>query len=412
MNELHVFPKASISIDTTCGKILAIGRWKDVKLPKARIIDAKGLLIFPGFIDSHTHPLYAGSRVNEFEQRGAGIDYLEILRQGGGIFATVESTCKAPQSTLTAKALSTFSRMLSHGTTTAEAKSGYGLSLREELRQLRLLRQLKKQSPLELFTTFLGAHAIPKKYEKNHSAYVNLICRKMLPEIAKLKLADFCDVFCEPEIFSVEQSYKICAKAQGYGLQLRLHADEFESSGGAELGVRLGAASVDHLAGISLQGIKALGKTMTVATLLPCTTFFLGKEKYAPARSLIDEGGIVALATDFNAGSNLSYSMQMALSLGLLKMRLTPEEIVVAGTLHPAWSLGAADRLGSLHPGKQADLILMEGDDYRETFYHFGTNQVKLTIKRGTVVQETARAAKRKGNAGMTLQLGNEIASK
>ncbi len=386
MGIIRVWKNKSISLDPKTGKIIAIGPWRKVKEKNAKVIEGKNHLVFPGFVDSHTHPIYAGSRVNEYLLRGEGVPYLEILAKGGGILATVRATEKASNALLTQRTLRVLRTMMTHGTTTLEAKTGYGLSTKQELRELKILQRLKKLSPMELFITFLGAHAIPERYRTRPNAYIDLICNTMLPQIAKRKLADFCDVFCEEGVFSVRQGRKILEMAIQLGIKIRVHADEFKPIGGTELGVSLKAFSVDHLMGISETGIRILSRSDTAAILLPCTSFFLGKETYAPAQELIHAGAIVALATDFNAGSNQSYSMQMAASLGLLKMKMTPEQVLVATTLHGAYALGISDRVGSLHPGKQADLVLIEGDDYREVFYRFGTNQVKTVIKRGKVV--------------------------
>jgi imidazolonepropionase len=387
MQKVQIWKNQCISIDQTRGKILKIGSWKDVKISKSQILDAKGTVILPGFVDCHTHPIYSGSRVDEFLLRASGKPYLEILKDGGGILKTVEETRKSSDQELFNKTAKIFWNMLRHGTTTVEAKTGYGLSEKDEIRQLKILKQLKKKLPLDIFSTFLGAHAVPKEYSKKPNLYVKLLTENILPAVAQKKLADFCDVFCEKGVFSIAQSKKILEKAKELGIKLRLHGDEFEPSGGTKLGVSLNALSVDHLMGITEKEIALLSNSKTTAVLLPCTSFFLGKEIYAPARALIDKGGIVALATDFNAGSNLCFSMQMAGSLGVLKLKMRPEEALNAATLHPAYALGASHRIGSLHPGKQADLTLLEGRDFREIFYYFGTNQVKQIIKKGRIIK-------------------------
>lgn len=388
LGEITVYRNASLSADPRSGRITAIGPWKKIKARGARVVEAKGQVIVPGFVDSHTHPLYAGRRVDEFMARAQGKGYLEILAEGGGILSTVQATRRAGSRDLEARAARIFERMLLHGTTTVEAKTGYGLSTREEVRHLKILQKLKKKSRLEIFVTFMGAHAIPPEYRDPSAVYVDLVCREMIPRIARAGLADFCDVFCEEGIFSVEESRRILQTARDCGLKLRLHADEFKPSGGAELGASLEALSADHLMGISENGIRALAQSRTAAVLLPCTSFFLGKEAYAPAREMIDAGAIVALATDFNAGSNLCYSMPMTVSLGILRMKMSPAEALVAATLHGAYALGASARLGSLHPGKQADFLLLEGEDYREVFYRYGANPVSVTVKRGKIVNE------------------------
>ena len=385
MGDVKVWKNASIAVDPKTGTILEVGT--RVKLRGVQVVDAGGRIILPGFVDSHTHPVYGGSRVGEFIARAQGKSYMEILKQGGGILFTVKATRKASDAALRDRTAGVFHQMLLHGTTSLEAKTGYGLSAKEELRELKILRDAAKKSPLDVFPTFLGAHAVPPEYKKNPGRYVDLVCDEMIPAVAKSKLASFCDVFCEEGVFSVAESRRILEAARRHGIGLRLHADEFEPIGGTELGVELKALSADHLMGISDGGVRALAGSDTAAVLLPCTSFFLGKEKYAPARRLVDAGAVVALATDFNAGSNLCFSMQMAASLGILQMKLTPEEALTAATLHGAHALGIADRAGSLHPGKQADFVLYPGNDYRELFYRYGTNQAETIVKKGKVVR-------------------------
>jgi len=348
-------------------------------------IDAQGKVVLPGFIDSHTHLLFAGSRVDEFEQRLQGMTYAEISARGGGILSTVERVRRASKEELKARARPRLRRMLQFGVTTVEVKSGYGLTPADEIKSLEAIAELNAEGPWELVPTFLGAHAVPPEYRTNREGYIRSLCEEMLPEAARQGLAYFCDVFCETGVFSVDESRRILRRARDLGLRLKLHADELSPLGGAELAAEVGAVSADHLLCISEQGIDALAASGTVATLLPGTAFFLGVD-YAPARRLIEHGVSVALASDCNPGTCMTENLPLIGSMACTQMGMRPGEVVTALTRNAAAALAREDRLGSLTPGKQGDVIVCNVPDYREIFYHFGINHVECVVKRGRVV--------------------------
>jgi imidazolonepropionase len=353
--------------------------------PDAEVLDVPGKVVLPGFIDSHTHLLFAGSREAEFEQRLRGLTYQEITARGGGIQCTVREVRQSSREELKALARPRLQRMLRFGATTVEVKSGYGLTPADERKCLEAVADLSAEGPLELVPTFLGAHAVPAEFRADRSAYVRLLLDDMLPEVARGRLAEFCDVFCEAGVFSVEESDRVLRRARDLGLRLKLHADELTPLGGAELAARLGAVSADHLLRVTEAGIDALAASDTVATLLPGTAFFLGVP-YAPARTLIERGAAVALASDCNPGTCPTENLPLVGSMACTQMGMLPGEVVTALTLNAAAALGRSDRIGSLTPGKQADLIVCSVPDYRHLFYHFGVNHVWRVYKRGRVV--------------------------
>jgi imidazolonepropionase len=360
--------------------------------PGAAVIDASGMTVLPGFVDSHTHLLFAGSREDEFEQRLRGLTYQEIAARGGGINATVQRVRQASKEELKALARPRLHRLLRHGVTTVEVKSGYGLTLADELKCLEAIAELNAEGPLELVPTFLGAHAVPPEFRSNRDGYLRVLVDEMLPEIARCRLAEFCDVFCETGVFSLDESERILRRAHELGFKLKLHADELTPLGGAVLAARLGAISADHLLCITDAGIDALARSGTVATLLPGTAFFLGMP-YAPARRLIERGLAVALASDCNPGTCPTENLPLIGSMACTQMRMLPAEALTALTLNGAAALGLSDRLGSLEVGKQADLVIWGVPDYRHLFYHFGVNHVGTTIKRGRVVYPAGAGA-------------------
>ncbi len=378
------------------GRIAAVGSKRQVervwkKLPPnerkaTRKTDAGGRIALPGFVDSHTHLIYPASRANEYEMRIAGATYEQIAAAGGGIAASVAKMRVAKPVDLRERALANLQRMGAHGTTTIEAKSGYGLDLESELKILRLHKDLAKAQPLDLVSTFLGAHVPPPEFRARPDEYVELLIHKMIPKVAADGLAEYCDVFCDVGAFTLEQSRRILTAARVCGLKLRLHAEQLTRTGAAQLAVELHAASSDHLEQINAEDIRALAASDTVATLLPGCCFHLGLQHCAPARALIGAGAIVALATDFNPGTSPTLSMSMVLSLACTQMRMTPAEAIAAATINAAYSLGRADRIGSLEVGKQADIAIFDLDDYREIPYYFGVNHCWLTIKRGKTV--------------------------
>jgi imidazolonepropionase len=369
------------------GKINWVGPSADLPpLPaSAEVIDAGGKTVLPGFVDSHTHLLFAGARADEFEQRLRGLSYQEIAARGGGINATVRVVRQSSRETLKELARPRLRRLLEVGVTTLEVKSGYGLTVADELKCLEAVADLNAEGPLELVPTFLGAHAIPPEFQGDRGGYLQLLRDAMLPEVARCQLAEFCDVFCETGVFNLEESAAVLTRARDLGLRVKLHADELTPLGGAELAARLGAVSADHLLCITDAGIDALAESDTVATLLPGTAFFLGLP-YAPARRLIERGLAVALASDCNPGTCPTENLPLVGAMACTAMRMLPAEVVTALTLNAAAALGRSDNLGSVEVGKQADLIICNVPEYRHLFYHFGVNHAWRVIKRGRVV--------------------------
>ena len=375
------------------GLISAVGPAAKVeKLRESRsaeLLELDGRIVLPGFVDSHTHLIHAASRAEEYELKIQGVGYEEIARKGGGILNSVSKLRAATSQDLKARARLFLERFAEHGTTTIEAKSGYGLDLASELKILSLHKELDAEQPLEIVSTFLGAHIVPAEFRKKaHGArdYVNLLEQELIPEVAENGLAEYCDVFCERGAFSLAESRQVLTAGKKHGLRPRVHAEQLSNTGATRLGIQLGAASCDHLEYLKPADSRALAKSNTVATLLPGCDFHLGLKRYAPARELMDAGSIVALATDFNPGTSPTLSMPMVLSLACSQLRMTPAEAISAATINAAFSLGRHQRVGSLEPGKQADLGVFEVADYREIPYYFGVNTCWLTMKRGEVI--------------------------
>ncbi len=358
----------------------------DLYSPELKIIDAENKLITPGFVDAHTHPVFYQTRENEFEMRVMGKTYHEIAAAGGGIKASARKLREGDPELLKKRVKKYLDRFLCFGTTTIEAKSGYGLSVESELLSLRILKELEEKHDLDIYRTFLGAHEFPEKYQNDHEAYIDIIVGEMLPKIAREGLADYCDVFCEEGVFSLEETRRVLEPAKSLGLGIRIHADEFKPIGGVQLAAKLEAHSADHLIAITDEGIQALKQSGVVPVVLPATMFFLGSEKYAPARKMWDAGLPVAIATDFNPGSSMTQSMPFIITTACLKMGLTIEQSINAATINGAYSLGLQDVTGSIHPGKQADLIFMDAPSYKFLVYNFGVNRVRSVMKKGTFI--------------------------
>lgn len=349
-------------------------------------IDVDGALITPGFVDSHTHPIFSGKRANEFEMRVAGKSYEEISESGGGIISSINGVRNTDENQLFEECLERVNFFLGHGTTTIEAKSGYGLTTEDELKSLRVIKRLNEASPLDLIRTFMGAHAFPPEYHGSESKYIDLICEEMIPLVAEEKLAEYCDVFCEEGYFSVEDSRRIFNTAIKFGLTPRIHADEFVDSGAAELAAEMGAISADHLMAVSNKGIQSMANAGVIATLLPGTTLFLGKTGYAPGRKIIDSGCEAALATDFNPGSCTIQSMPIIISLATLYCGLTIEEAFKAATWNGAKAINRELKIGAVAEGYQADLLFWEASSIEEIPYWMGSDRILNVMKAGELL--------------------------
>jgi imidazolonepropionase len=376
---------------TRDGKIVSAGPASEVEsLPAARDaveIDAEGRVVMPGFVDSHTHLVFGPPRLTDFEMRIQGADYHAIAAAGGGIRSSMRAVRSLSMEELAARARRHLAEFARCGTTTLEAKSGYALDEANELKTLELLRDLDGH-PLGVVPTYLGAHVTPPEFDEQSDAYIDWMIRHMLPALRERRLARFVDIYCDRAAFTLEQARKYLEAARALGFGLRIHAEQFASTGAARLACELGAASADHLEQATAEDAAALGRSPTVATLLPGSVFHLGLERYAPARMLIDAGAAVALATDFNPGTSPTVSMPMVIGLACRQMRMTPAEAIVAATVNGACALGVVERTGSLEPGKDADLILLDAENYREIAYFFGMNPISKTIKSGRVIYE------------------------
>jgi imidazolonepropionase len=360
------------------------------ELAGAERLDGAGGTLVPGFVDPHTHLPWAGSREEEFARRLAGATYQEIAAAGGGILSTVAATRAAGEDELAAAVASRLDRMLAWGTTTAEAKSGYGLALDDELKQLRAIARAAAAHPVDLVPTLLAAHEVPPEHRADRGRYLDLVCDRIVPAAAEAGLARFCDVFCEQGVFSAAESRRVLEAGARHGLGPRLHADEFVDSGGAALAAELGALSADHLIAVTAEGIEALAAAGVTAVLLPGTSFFLMKNRWAPARRLIEAGVPVALATDCNPGSSYTESMPAILTLAVFQLGLSIEETLTAATLNAACCLGLGGEIGSIEPGKRADLTLLDAPNLLHLAYHYGINPVAAVVKDGRVVHRAA----------------------
>lgn len=353
------------------------------------VIDGKGKTVTPGLVDSHTHVVHGGSRENELAMKLKGVPYLDILAAGGGIHSTVKSTRAATFEELYNQANRSLNTMLEFGVTTVEAKSGYGIDdFNTELKQLEVADKLNKDHPIDIISTFMAAHAIPKEYKENPDEFVNIIINDMIPEVSKRRLAKFCDVFCEEGVFTIDQSRRILLAAREYGMELKLHADEIEPLGGAELAAEIGCITADHLIAASDTGITRMAKEGVIANLLPGTSFNLQTGKFARAKKMLEEGVPLALSTDYNPGSCPTENLQLIMSFGALIYKLTPEEVITAVTINGACALGLEKEIGSLEIDKQGDIVMFNAPNLEYILYHFGINHTDKVIKKGRVVYE------------------------
>jgi imidazolonepropionase len=392
LGSLGIIPDGAVLIRD--GKIAAVGLSQDLRTayPGEESLDAKGRVVMPGFVDPHTHALWAGDRAAEFEMRLEGKTYLEILAAGGGILSTVRATRQASLDRLIEESRARLMTMFSHGTTTAEVKTGYGLETATELRMLQALVTLNQEGPLDLAITFLGAHAVAPEYKGDPEGYTSHLCLAMLPAVQAWWQENtpgmplpFVDVFCETGAFNLEQSRRILETAHSMGFPLKIHADEFDNLGGAALAVELKAVSADHLVKTNPDEIQSLGCSDTVAVALPCTPFGLAETQYTPGRAILDAGGLLALATDLNPGTAWCGDMQFAIALACRYLCLTPAQAIAAATINAAAAIGRAGQVGSLEVGKQADLLILSVADYRHLGYRFGPNLVETVIKNGRI---------------------------
>ncbi|MCE7794015.1 imidazolonepropionase [Salipaludibacillus sp. CUR1] len=386
MQTLEVIEGAVLGIKD--GKVAFTGTAEEAYgLTASETIDCGGKLVTPGLVDPHTHAVFGGSREHEMALKQQGVPYLDILKQGGGILSTVEATRAASEEELVRKSSFYLDRMLSLGTTTAEVKSGYGLDVQTELKQLYVTKTLQDKHPVDLVSTFLGAHAIPKSHKDHPDVFLEEMAG-MLQQVKDEKLAEYVDIFTETGVFTVEQSEKYLKKAKEYGFGLKIHADEIDPLGGTEMAAGLGAVSADHLVGSTDEGIRKMAESGTVAVLLPGTTFYLGKHTYARARKMIEEGVIVSLATDFNPGSSPTENLQLIMTIAALQLKMSPEEIWNAVTVNAAHAIGRTEQAGQLKEGRNADIVIWDAANYKYIPYHYGVNHVNTVLKNGKVVYQ------------------------
>jgi len=390
MKNLRIINNSGIAINE--GKIVAVGKTREIKakFKGEETVDAEGKVVMPGFVDPHTHLVFAGSREEEFAMRIQGSSYLEISEEGGGILKTVRETRKAGRDELFESCKKTLDTMIEHGTTTMEAKSGYGLTTADEVKCLEVMKVLNEKHPMDIVPTFLGAHAIPLEYKNNADDYVRLMINEMIPEVASRGLAEFCDVFCEKRVFDLRQSAKILLGGKEHGLTPKLHADEMTRLGGAELAAEVGAVSASHLLFASDNGLRAMAKQGVMATLLPGASFSLMTGRYADARKMISWGVSVALGTDYNPSCWIE-SQQTVIALACHQMRLTQSEAITAATINAAHAINRAQTVGSLEAGKKADIIILNAPNHRFLGYRFGTNLVDKVIKSGKLVVDEGK---------------------
>lgn len=386
MNKLTILENAYIAVVE--GKIFQVGTGEDYKELAGEntiIDDASGMLVTPGLVDSHTHLVHGGSRENEFSKKLNGVPYIQILQEGGGILSTVNATKNSTFDELYNKAKKSLDRMLEFGVTTVEEKSGYGLELETEVKQLEVAHKLDKDHPVDLVHTFLGAHAVPVEYKSNNEAYIKLLVEEIMPKVKELGLAEFCDVFCEEGVFSVEESDYILSKAKEIGYKLKIHADEIVPIGGAELAAKLGCISADHLMAASDEGLRDMAEKGVIANILPGTSFNLNKPS-ANGRKMIDLNVPISLSSDYNPGSCPSENLQFVMQLGCLNLKMTPNEVLTAVTINAAHSIDRATEIGSIEVGKKADIAVFDAPNVEYLMYHFGINHIDRVYKEGRLV--------------------------
>jgi len=390
MSRLGIIEDGAVAVQGS--RIVAVGITSEIRREYSakKTLDAKGKVVLPGFVDAHSHFVFAGSRENELEMKISGKSYMEIMAAGGGILKTVRETRSISKKELIAICIERSRKMLQNGTTTVEAKSGYGLTLEDEIKSLEVIKHLQERGPLSVVPTFLGAHAVPPEYEKSPSDYVSQICENWIPKIAKSKLATFCDVFCEKGVFEIEDSRRILESGKKAGLLPKIHADEFYALGGAELAAEVGAVSADHLLYASENGLTRMKEANVIAVLLPAASLTLMIDKYADARKMISSGLPVALGSDFSPSCWLE-NPQTVITLACFKLKMAPAEAVVASTINAAHAVKQAHDVGSLEPGKRADILILDAPDFRFLGYRFGSNLVDTVVKNGRVAVSDGR---------------------
>ncbi len=387
MNELGIINNGAIAVKDE--KIIAVGTTEEITadFQTEKIIDASDKVVMPGFVDPHTHPVFKQTRENEFEMRIKGRSYIEISQSGGGIRSSIAGVRETSEEELYKLAEKRINKIISNGTTTLEAKSGYGLSTKSEIKMLKVIKKLDENLPIDIIPTFLGAHEFPTEYKDDKEKYIDILMNEMMPKVREMNLAEYCDIFTEDHVYNIEQSRRILNRAKELGFKIRMHADEIKPIGGAELAGEIGAVSADHLGAASNEGIKAMRDNGVIAILLPGTIFSLGMKSYARARDMIKAGLAVALATDFNPGSCNCDSMQFVITLACLQMKMTPAEAITASTINAAYSLDLGDKVGSIEVGKKANILIMDMPSYQYLPYHFGSNNVETVIKNGKVIR-------------------------
>lgn len=388
MNDIGLIENASVVVQD--GVIVAVGQGLDLEpflKGDCEVLECEGKTVMPGFVDSHTHFVFGGYRDDEYSWRLRGDSYMDIMQRGGGIANSVNATREATKESLMAVGKKRLDSMIRFGVTTVEGKSGYGLDYETEIKQLEVMAELKKSHSMDIVTTFMGAHSVPVPYKGRGGEFIDFLIEKVMPEVKERELAEFCDIFCEQNVFSVEESRKLLTTATAMGFKTKIHADEIVQLGGAELAAEVGATSADHLLQASDEGIRLMAEKGVIATVLPCTAFSL-REHFARARKMIDEGCAVAVATDFNPGSCFTESVPLAIALCTLNMQMSIEEVVTALTINGAAAVGRADQIGSIDVGKQADLVIHEFPSYKFLPYHIGVTTVEKVIKKGRLIYD------------------------